>query len=1154
MKILERIRLVQFFLFDQQEIKLGETTGIFGPNGSGKSSLLDAVQIAMLGGNSRRVALNAQADEQVTTRSLRAYCLGQYGENPEHRARNEATTYITLIWRNTVTNMPISMGVCIQASAERDGHEVRGRYILPEVELTLGDHLEVVDGEPRPRAWETFRHQLIERSRASGQDPLYPDSDRYIQAALLALRASSGPAPSPDAFTRAFRFALRMRFDKSVDQIVRNDVLEARPTNIKKFKEITDSFRRLANQVAKVQAQIADGEKVNAEYEKAVHESRRALTWNALSKTAAAEVANEAMERASLATENARQALQDFKDREITLEREANEARALAARAREQRESHASHKDYGGLQAAIQKANARAQSKHAEITSNIVLVRRRLGAAAQSEFLKAQSTDLQAAAQGLEPLLGQLAEGTATQEMVISALRPAIKQADKAFLGLMGHGGELKRALKDAREELELAKDNQNRVIDGKAQLSDPTRKLLRELGEKGVQAVPVCDLVRITDTQWQPVIESYLGRNLEALLVNDGQEKAAFSIYRGLTGSREIFSAKIAMASRQPTGRRSEPGTVASLIAGENLAAVAYLQQKLGDRRCASTDDEAMDGRRTLTKDGMMVSDGEMERLRPIEAKYFKIGAASPHLRNLLQQEVARLLARINALEIQEKALDSLLSDLRIITHEDTVLKSVADVWSALTEAQQEVADKTELLNDAADEDYVRLGAEESEATKLAVAAEGQLRLVAEQIGGARKQKEECEAREGIIKREMEAAHEAATEARQNPEVDKDFEARQWDALLDRFSYAYPAMVKHSTEQEDLCRTRMSRAVSAGTAQLYTFLGGHQIHCPSEVATEWLAAHAWLKDLLKNLHDTKLVPYKEQMDDANRASQEIFRNDVAIALNNNLEWLNDTRNRLNAVLRACPTFSNGERYQFRQTVRPQLETALKYVKDVAAHGPTGDLFGGPGEIPEEFRALLDDKLANNARSPLDDYREFFEFDIEIQREDPETGVPKVVGHLSKRLGPGSGGEHRAPLYVIAGAALASAYRLDRGQKDGIRLMLLDEAFNKMDMTNIIATMRYLEDLGLQVFMASPGENQGILDAFLHRYYDIVRDVDNNAVMLEGRDVLPETRELMRSDLPEFNPGLIEEEIAAMRSALIPVRTAEAVSSGSQGA
>ena len=86
-------------------LRLGEGTvaAVMGPNGSGKSSMLDAVQIAMLGANSRLVALNAQADEQATTRSLRAYCLGQYGESPEHRARENATTYITLVWRDSET-------------------------------------------------------------------------------------------------------------------------------------------------------------------------------------------------------------------------------------------------------------------------------------------------------------------------------------------------------------------------------------------------------------------------------------------------------------------------------------------------------------------------------------------------------------------------------------------------------------------------------------------------------------------------------------------------------------------------------------------------------------------------------------------------------------------------------------------------------------------------------------------------------------------------------------------------------------------------------------------------------------------------------------------------------------------------------------------
>lgn len=169
-------------------------------------------------------------------------------------------------------------------------------------------------------------------------------------------------------------------------------------------------------------------------------------------------------------------------------------------------------------------------------------------------------------------------------------------------------------------------------------------------------------------------------------------------------------------------------------------------------------------------------------------------------------------------------------------------------------------------------------------------------------------------------------------------------------------------------------------------------------------------------------------------------------------------------------------------------------------------------------------------------RTALDDYREFFTFDIEIQREDPETKRSKTIGHLSKRLGPGSGGEHRAPLYVIAGAALASAYRLSRAHSNGIRLILLDEAFHRMDQTNITATMRYFEDLGLQVLLASPGENLGILTAFLHRYYDIVRDPENNVVMLTGHNVNEEARQLMRSDQIEFHPELLEAEIARIRT------------------
>ncbi|HRK76052.1 MAG TPA: AAA family ATPase, partial [Streptococcus parasuis] len=59
--ILEKIHCVQFYLYEQITVELKQISGIFGPNGAGKSSFIDAVQIAMFGGNQNLVALNAQA-------------------------------------------------------------------------------------------------------------------------------------------------------------------------------------------------------------------------------------------------------------------------------------------------------------------------------------------------------------------------------------------------------------------------------------------------------------------------------------------------------------------------------------------------------------------------------------------------------------------------------------------------------------------------------------------------------------------------------------------------------------------------------------------------------------------------------------------------------------------------------------------------------------------------------------------------------------------------------------------------------------------------------------------------------------------------------------------------------------------------------------
>lgn len=1134
MKYLESVKVVQFFLFEKQDIRLGEISGIFGPNGSGKSALLDAIQIAMFGANSRLAALNAQADEAATKRSFRAYCLGQYGETPENRARENATTYITLVWRDTDTNEPISIGVCLYAANDRETHEVLGRYVLRGFELSMGDHLEIIDGQERPRDWKTFRHQLAERSKALGEDTIFPDAERYMRAVLLALRGSGGVA-AYEAFIRAFRFALRMRFDKSVDQIVRNDVLESRPTNIKKFKEVTESFRRLKDMVSQAEARIEDGEKVAKEFGRAAEESKRAVTWEGISRTVAFEVAHVASEQASKAKREAEQFLQQV-EHELQKEKIAlHHARSEARRFRNLRETHVDHRKHGALQAQIGSQTDLAQRNAAEVQKNLNLVRRTLSNVANSPLMKSQAI---AIADAIEPLHAMANNvGALGREHLSAALNAALRIAKTTWNDLFGMGSSTEHELKEAKTSLQVSKDALQRAKDGHAPLSPHVQRLLTELRDHGLHPRLVCDLVQITDSAWQPIIEAYLGRHLEALLVAGNEEKESFKIYRGLSGQRAIYGAKIVMESRQDVGKVADVRSVAALIDGDT-SAVAYLRRQLGGTLQAVTDSEALVGQRTLTQDGMLISAGEMDRLRPVPRDQLRIGAKAGGNLDAIRVEIRRWEDEVSRLQKRQAELAELLSSLKVIS-EDTAIHFMLERWDEMNNAEQTLEGLRKSQAETASEEYAHLGELEQDWERKAVNRDAAVADLIRREGGAATSLEVRILEDNAATKNLDLALAAKNESQSREDYNRDEGTRQWTALQGKFKEQYEEMLRYCKNQQKEAEEKHVAAAQRGANSFGGFLQKYHDQVASDMAADWRRAHEWITELLDRLRSTELVDYKVEMEDAYRASQETFRTDVAIALSNNLEWLEQTMQRLNQVLSTCPVFTNGERYHFRREVRQHLRPLLQFIKNIAAHGPGEDMFGGAGEIPVEFKELLEDKLApgvGGVRSPLDDYREFFEFDIEILREDALTKATRVVGHLSKRLGPGSGGEHRAPLYVIAGAALASAYRLDRGNTDGIRLILLDEAFNKMDMTNIIATMRYLEGLGLQVFMATPGENLGILTAFLHRYYDILRDADSNVVMIVGHDVSAATRAMFREDLPEFNPALIEQELGAMRS------------------
>ena len=118
-----------------------------------------------------------------------------------------------------------------------------------------------------------------------------------------------------------------------------------------------------------------------------------------------------------------------------------------------------------------------------------------------------------------------------------------------------------------------------------------------------------------------------------------------------------------------------------------------------------------------------------------------------------------------------------------------------------------------------------------------------------------------------------------------------------------------------------------------------------------------------------------------------------------------------------------------------------------------------------------------DSKQLEEARSNMEkyaDYRTYLSFDMEQIID----GMPPM--RLSRMLSKNSGGEGQNPLYVALLASFAQIYRIDF--KSGIqrrptpRLVILDEAFSKMDAEKVGSCIGLIRKLGFQAIISATND------------------------------------------------------------------------------
>lgn len=1140
MKKLQRVVLVQFFLYDAIELSIGGHAAFLGQNGSGKTSILDGIQIAMLGAHGNYLAFNTQSvgthgGGRRNPRSIRDYCLGVIDDTGEgggrlDRKRDTALTYISLVFEDDETFEPVSIGVCLRASAEEPGHEVQGMYVLPGTSLTLSDHIEQSDDGDVPLHWSDFTAAIRARYKGMKRTPyLTAQPTDYIREMLHALQPKA-KSINPRDYLKVFNKSVLLRNIESVDVFVRDYVIEPQSIDRRKAKAQIEHFKQLNNLLQQVKQQIADLSEIRTKYEEVKKYAVRAASIKALEATYAIDEA----QRNCQARKESIYGL--FRTRRLNkvackdMQYQVNAARNAYDQAQQDLAAVPGAQaltDKMLLKDGYEKTLAMARRRIEPVLARIAGVIHDL---ADHRVLPDRQRAIKEIKRDLDHQMNRF-----EQDHVKDIDKPIVAAIDlltECKSELEAVEANAITAKKSAEEALASLMGQVKNADKGGAPISDDVAKIIVRLNEHGIEADPVCNLVQVTRPEWQPAIETYLKSNREALVVTPGREREAVAIIRKLPERDNPFAARVVQPYHLRDQRWDESNSklVGNLLSGENAVALSYLRAIFGTMKCVETEEELEKNTRALTVDGMLSANFATSRMRLLPQGSLLFGKRMTHAE---QESIRQKLERANEdhrlanLECDhianiKKAILGLgdLSDIALRIHEDV---------SQATESQANVFDVDRVIEsiDLGDIEPLRVAKQEKEVAwknlegelntknKAVAGTEGSLRSEIASLVAARK------TRNAVIA--------AKSPALSHEDVDRNV----LDDYRSDIDTTYAG--KPYSERMVSCDNRIKRAeqdadpIKADAISLLDrYLARNSITLGGETA-HWRTALTWVKDEGQRLTDTELVQREDDVKEARAAAEEAFRNDVAVRMRESIVQMDTTIKAINKTLATCPAFSNGERYKFEVKPAEAHKAIHDYIME-AGNKAGVDMFALGDQTHLAIMQLLDDAEADaKGSNPLDDYRTLFTFDLVISRDGRKDTV------LSKRLGVGSNGEHRAPFYVIAGAAMAAAYRIDAGKHStGAGLMLLDEAFYGMDQQNSLAAARFLDSIGLQMIMAAPEADHSKLAPMLDTIYELNRfEMD---IYVDQVKIKEPAHRLLTSDMPSEHPDLIARMVESIQA------------------
>ena len=292
--------------------------------------------------------------------------------------------------------------------------------------------------------------------------------------------------------------------------------------------------------------------------------------------------------------------------------------------------------------------------------------------------------------------------------------------------------------------------------------------------------------------------------------------------------------------------------------------------------------------------------------------------------------------------------------------------------------------------------------------------------------------------------------------------------------------------------ETEEECERQKSRLVEVRT----DYLKNH----PQRDFSASTEENGDYEKLLKELQCGELETYREKAGEQARAAVEHFKEDFIYKIRSAIREAYVRRDELNRIIRNLDF--GKDRYQFRigrnkgrdgefydmfmdedLNIDPStLSTSMNHQMNLFSmnhESKYGSLMNDLIRlfIPPENATAAELEESRKNMEKYADYRTYLSFEMEQIVEGDEQRL--VIG-LSKMIKKNSGGEGQNPLYIALLASFAQAYRINlsarASRRPAIRLVVLDEAFSKMDAEKVASCIDLIRSLGFQAIISATND------------------------------------------------------------------------------